>query len=331
MRARGALIATSARKLDFHDNGVLKELVGEFGSHLRLIEEATGVQLSQRGDAIVVAPGAGDEAAALAERVITGLYALVASGRSLRKKDVEHAIQIFRQNPEAQLDAYFGDVLLSSVAGKPISPRSEGQRRYVAALRTHDIVFGVGPAGTGKTYLATAMAVAALKKGAVRRIILTRPAVEAGEKLGFLPGDMSDKVDPYLRPLYDALEDMLPAERVARMLDRGVLEVAPLAFMRGRTLDHAFVILDEAQNTTRAQMKMFLTRMGADAKMVVTGDPSQVDLPHRSQSGLIEALDVLSDVKGIGVARFDPSDVVRHPLVAAMIRAYATAKRHKDE
>ncbi|MBX2800944.1 MAG: PhoH family protein [Myxococcales bacterium] len=209
--------------------------------------------------------------------------------------------------------------------GRPITPRSGGQRAYVDALRNHEVVFGVGPAGTGKTYLAMAVAVAALKRGKVRRLILTRPAVEAGEKLGFLPGDLSEKVDPYLRPLFDALADMLPHERVTRMMERRVIEVAPLAFMRGRTLNQAYVVLDEAQNTTREQMKMFLTRLGEGSSMVITGDTTQIDLPRKGDSGLVHAVRVLSDVERIGIVKLGSRDVVRHTLVSQIVEAYARA------
>ena len=225
---------------------------------------------------------------------------------------------------------YFNDTVLVAVDGTPIAPRSAGQKAYVSMLRRHDVCFGVGPAGTGKTYLAMAVAVAALQRGEVKKIVLTRPAVEAGEKLGFLPGDLNEKVDPYLRPLYDALGDMIPAERVQRLFERHTIEVAPLAFMRGRTLAGAYVILDEGQNTTREQMKMFLTRLGEGSRMVITGDITQVDLPRRSDSGLIHALGVLERVNAIGVARLGSGDVVRHPLVAAIIDAYDASDRVKS-
>ena len=291
------------------------------GNHLKLVAERAGVLLTQRGNQILVSgdPTAVDQVRNLLEQ----LDVLVASGHALHKSDVAHAMRILADDPRASLGSFFRDTLLVGVEGRRITPRSAGQRAYVEALRNHDVVFGVGPAGTGKTYLAMAMAVAALKRGEVKRIILTRPAVEAGEKLGFLPGTLTDKVDPYLRPLYDALQDMLPADRVARMIEKGVIEVAPLAFMRGRTLKSAVVLLDEAQNTTREQMRMFLTRLGQDSRMVITGDVTQTDLPSRSQSGMAHALRVLSDVDRIGVVRLSSRDVVRHPLVARIIDAYA--------
>ncbi|MEQ1500664.1 MAG: PhoH family protein [Myxococcota bacterium] len=244
---------------------------------------------------------------------------------------MEHAIRILRTDPSADLAAYFEDTILVNVDGRPLCPRSAGQRAYVDLLRSHDVVFGVGPAGTGKTYLAMAAAVAALKRGQVRRVVLTRPAVEAGEKLGFLPGDLSEKVDPYLRPLYDALSDMIPGDRVAKMLEKGVIEVAPLAFMRGRTLNHAFIVLDEAQNTTREQMKMFLTRLGEGSRMVITGDTTQIDLPRKRDSGLIHALDVLDGVSKIGLCRLTGTDVVRHPLVMSIVDAYESYDQPDDQ
>jgi phosphate starvation-inducible protein PhoH and related proteins len=267
----------------------------------------------------------------VAIKVLRGLYDIVSSGHALHPSDVDDAVRIVRGEPDADLSAYFGDRVLVTVEGRPLVARTGGQRRYLEQLRTHDVVFGVGPAGTGKTYLAMAVAVAAIKAGRVRRLVLTRPAVEAGEKLGFLPGDLSEKVDPYLRPLYDALADMLPAERVARMTERGVIEVAPLAFMRGRTLNHAYVILDEAQNTTREQMKMFLTRLGEGSRMVITGDTTQVDLPRKRDSGLLDALAVCSKLPGVGLTRLTSEDVVRHPLVTAIVEAYEQRESSENE
>ncbi len=308
--------------MQFDDNDRVRELVGQMGSNLELIGARTGLSLSQRGGQILV-DGPDDEAVAFGERILEELYGLVESGHSLVAEDVAHAIRILQHDRTEDLRSFFEDTVLVGVDGRRITPRSAGQRDYLRALRSHDIVFGVGPAGTGKTYLAMAIAVAALKRGDVKRIILTRPAVEAGEKLGFLPGDLTEKVDPYLRPLYDALEDMLPADRVARLIERRTIEVAPLAFMRGRTLKSAVVVLDEAQNTTKEQMRMFLTRLGPDSKMVITGDVTQIDLPNRVGSGMVQALRVLSDVGGIGVVKLTSIDVVRHPLVASIIEAYA--------
>jgi phosphate starvation-inducible PhoH-like protein len=308
--------------LTFPDNARLREIVGEMGSHLALIADRAGVLATQRGNQILVS---GEPMpVARVRNLLEQLDTLVASGHPLHKTDVAHALRILADDPEADLHAFFRETILIGVEGRRITPRSAGQRAYLDALRAHDVVFGVGPAGTGKTYMAMAVAVAALKRGEVKRIILTRPAVEAGEKLGFLPGDLNEKVDPYLRPLYDALSDMLPADRVARMIEKGIIEVAPLAFMRGRTLKSAVVLLDEAQNTTREQMRMFLTRLGTDSKMVITGDITQTDLPSRRQSGMIHALKVLEGVDRIGVVHLSSRDVVRHPLVARIIDAYAS-------
>jgi phosphate starvation-inducible protein PhoH and related proteins len=280
------------------------------------------VPLEQRGNGVRIGCDREDPRSELAQKVLRELYALVATGHALHPSDVEDALRIVRNDAHADLGAYFSDRVLVTVEGRPLVARTPGQRRYLAQLRSHELVFGIGPAGTGKTYLAMAVAVAALKSGRVRRLVLTRPAVEAGEKLGFLPGDLAEKVDPYLRPLYDALADMLPAERVARMTERGMIEVAPLAFMRGRTLNHAFVILDDAQNTTREQMKMFLTRLGEGSRMVITGDPTQIDLPRKRDSGLLDGLGVCAEVPGIGICRLTAEDVVRHPLVTAIVNAY---------
>ncbi len=301
--------------------------MGEFGNHLKLLANAFGVAIEQRGNDLRVT-SEDERRADLVVRLLGELGALIKRGHGLHASDVEHAIRILRADPEASLVTYFEDAVIVSVEGRPICARSAGQRAYVQALRTHDLVFGLGPAGTGKTYLAVAAAVAALKRGTVRRLILTRPAVEAGEKLGFLPGDLTEKVDPYLRPLHDALADMLPADRIARMTEKRLIEVAPLAFMRGRTLAHAFVILDEAQNTTKEQMKMFLTRLGEGSRMVITGDTTQIDLPRKRDSGLVHALEVLRGVPAVGVGHLTSADIVRHPLVAAVVDAY---ERHEAE
>ena len=302
-------------------------MVGELGLHLKLIADALGVELKQRGNTVYLRSIGGS--VPLARLVLEELYGLVGRGHALHPADVRHGIRILTADPSAKLVSFFNDLIVMGVKGRPICPRSGGQRAYVDALRHNDIVFGVGPAGTGKTYLAMAMAVAALQRKEVRRVVLTRPAVEAGEKLGFLPGDLSEKVDPYLRPLYDALQDMVPPDRIARLLERQVFEVAPLAFMRGRTLDHAYVVLDEAQNTTIEQMRMCLTRLGERAKMVITGDITQVDLPPNRQSGMAQALRVLKDVSGIGVVHLTAKDVVRHPLVADIIEAYESEDRRR--
>ena len=258
----------------------------------------------------------------LARSVLEELYGLLRGGHPLEPSDVRAAIQAVSERPGANLRELYGDVLASVGARRRINAKNLSQRRYLELMERHDLVIAVGPAGTGKTYLAMAMAIAALHRREVVRVILTRPAVEAGEKLGFLPGTMAEKVNPYLRPLYDALHDMMDFDKAQRLIERGTIEVAPLAFMRGRTLNESFVILDEAQNTTVEQMKMFLTRLGYSSKAVVTGDITQIDLPSGRLSGLIDALDVLDGVEGIGVQRFTEADVVRHPLVQSIVRAY---------
>ena len=257
------------------------------------------------------------------------LYASVRQGRRIDAREVREVIRMVSEKPDVSLEEVYEDLLSSSGSRRRIAAKNLSQRRYVELMREHDIVMAIGPAGTGKTYLAMAMAVAALGRHEVSRVILTRPAVEAGERLGFLPGDLAEKVNPYLRPLYDALHDMMDMGRAAKLMERGVIEVAPLAFMRGRTLNDCFVILDEAQNTTREQMKMFLTRLGYSSKAVITGDITQTDLGRDTPSGLVEALEVLRDVAGIGVMRFSNEDVVRHSLVQSIIRAYERAERDR--
>jgi len=258
----------------------------------------------------------------LAQNVLQQLYDILRSGRAVHARDVGAAIDMVEEKPDVDLQDIYEDVLRSVGSRRKIRAKNLSQRRYVELIRTHDITVSIGPAGTGKTYLAMAMAIAALNRKEVTRVILTRPAVEAGERLGFLPGDLTEKVDPYMRPLYDALHDMMDFEKIGRLSERGVIEVAPLAFMRGRTLNDSFVILDEAQNTTGEQMKMFLTRLGFGSKAVITGDITQVDLPAGKESGLVEAQRVLRGVEGIGIQRFSRSDVVRHPLVQSIVEAY---------
>ena len=257
-----------------------------------------------------------------ARKVLEQLYGVLRSGREVSARDVQEALRMLSQEPQADLRDVYEDVLADVGSRRKIAAKTLAQRQYVDLMRKRDVVFAEGPAGTGKTYLAMAMAIAALNRHEVARVVLTRPAVEAGEKLGYLPGTMAEKVNPYLRPLYDALGDMMDLEKTMRLMERGVIEVAPLAFMRGRTLNDAFVILDEAQNTTSEQMKMFLTRLGYDSKAVVTGDVTQIDLPADKVSGLVEALGLLRDVEGIGFMQFSERDVVRHPLVQSIIRAY---------
>jgi phosphate starvation-inducible protein PhoH and related proteins len=301
------------------DEGI-ETLFGPIDENLRHLEQALGVRLKTSGHDLVV-EGA-PESVSTAERVLEQLASLLRDGYRFARGDVRTAAQLLADDPATELREFFTKGQPRAVGRRQVAPKSVTQRKYLDAIDQHDIVFGVGPAGTGKTYLAMAQAVAYLLSKRVTRIILARPAVEAGERLGFLPGDLQEKVNPYLRPLYDALYDMIDAERVSRLLERGVIEVAPIAFMRGRTLNDAFVILDEAQNTTSEQMKMFLTRLGFGSKAVVTGDVTQIDLPAGRVSGLIEALKVVSGIEGIATVMFDERDVVRHTLVQQIVRAY---------
>ena len=308
------------RKIKLREGTNTASLFGHHDLHLKLIEDDLGVRMSARGDEVVI-EGTPD-AVRRAERLLTELAALTVEGYDLRAEDVTLALKASRGNQDAPLK----DLLLSTIPiatkKRLVVPKSATQKAYIEAIQKFDLVIGIGPAGTGKTYLAMAMAVAALSRKEVSRIILARPAVEAGEKLGFLPGDMYAKVNPYLRPLYDALYDMMDVERANRLVERGEIEIAPLAFMRGRTLNDSFVILDEAQNATAEQMKMFLTRLGFNSKAVVTGDITQVDLPQDRVSGLIEVRDILREIPGIQFIYFDEQDVVRHRLVLEIIKAY---------
>ena len=313
--------------LTFDDNTLLLNLCGERNANLKLIEEALQAKLNLRGDRITLI---GEESEVkLAQRVLEELYGLLSEGYPLYPSDVNHAIQILSGNFKARLRDIFLDSVYVTSKKRVITPKSLAQKEYIDAIRTYDIVFGIGPAGTGKTYLAMATAVAALNAGEITRVILVRPAVEAGEKLGFLPGDLVEKVNPYVRPLYDALHDMIDFEQTSNLLQRGVIEVAPLAFMRGRTLNDCFVILDEAQNTTPEQMKMFLTRLGISSKAVITGDITQIDLPNGTRSGLIETVEILTDVEGLKFVYFTDKDVIRHRLVQDIIKAYERAERKK--
>jgi phosphate starvation-inducible PhoH-like protein len=310
-------------KITFADNELARQLFGEHNGHLQQIALALMLQIKARGNSIHLQ---GDDIAVrLAQNVLTQLYELLKTGYPIYANDIDYAIRLLSSDDRVVLKDVFLDTVFITSKKNAISPKSKAQKSYIDAMRRYDIVFGIGPAGTGKTYLAMAMAVAALTKGDVDRIILTRPAVEAGEALGFLPGDLTDKVDPYLRPLYDALHDMMRFEKVASLMQQGVIEVAPLAFMRGRTLNDSFIILDEAQNTTSEQMKMFLTRIGFNSKAVITGDITQIDLPPHKSSGLIEAKEILSDIKGIEFVYFSQHDVVRHKLVQDIIQAYEIA------
>lgn len=315
------------KQITLGDNSLAMQLFGKGGDNLKRFEKKLGVEISSRGTHITIQ---GDpEKTALAERLILELYAMVESGFSLTAPDVDYAIRMILTDQNVRLKDVFMDTVALSYRKRSITPKSIAQKNYLESIRAHDIVFGIGPAGTGKTYLAMAAAVAALTEKEVDRIILVRPAVEAGEKLGFLPGDMMAKVDPYLRPLYDALHDMMDIERVEKLIERGTIEVAPLAFMRGRTLNDSFVIMDEAQNTTREQMKMFLTRLGFSSKAVITGDITQIDLPLARSSGLVEAQKVLKKVEGIDFVEFTDADVVRHPLVQKIIKAFEKADKNK--
>src|SRR6516164_7225493 len=316
----GAEPVEGRTQLEFDDNLLLPPLYGERDQHLDRIERQLGVSVVTRGNRLAISgPPSATEAAHLA---LSRLYERLKRGQEIDLPAVEAAIRLAEAEiADRGLSLWHEDAAFRT-RKRRITALSPGQQMYIKALRENDLVFGLGPAGTGKTYLAVAAAVDLLMTGRVERIILSRPAVEAGERLGFLPGDLRDKVDPYLRPIFDALNDMLPADQLAKRLGSGEIEVAPIAFMRGRTLSHAFVILDEAQNTTPVQMKMFLTRLGEASRMVVTGDPTQVDLPAGTRSGLAEALETLCDVAGISIVRFTDEDVVRHDLVARIVRAY---------
>lgn len=301
-------------------------LFGTGDRNLKQIEEILSVKVVTRGEDASVS---GDsDTVALIEDILNKLLSIIRKGISISERDVVYAIELAQKDKLDQFEILFDEEITKNVKGKSIRAKTIGQRSYLTQIKKNDLVFGIGPAGTGKTYLAVVMAVSALKDGLVNRIILTRPAVEAGESLGFLPGDLKEKVDPYLRPLYDALHDVLGVEHTQRLIDRGTIEIAPLAYMRGRTLDDSFVILDEAQNTTPAQMKMFLTRLGFGSKMVITGDITQVDLPKGQTSGLKVAKDILINVSGSAFVFLEQSDVVRHPLVQRIIEAYDKADIH---
>lgn len=295
-------------------------LFGSFDENVRLIEQQYNVTVTCRDTEIKVFGD--EEGVSLAIRSITGLLSLINKGETISEQNVRYVMAMVQEGSEDKVAALSNDVICITTSGKPIKAKTLGQKKYIQAIRENTISFGIGPAGTGKTYLAVAMAVRAFRAHEVNRIILTRPAVEAGEKLGFLPGDLQNKVDPYLRPLYDALFDMLGSENFAKYVERQNIEVAPLAYMRGRTLDDSFIILDEAQNTTHEQMKMFLTRLGFNSKAIITGDVTQIDLPDPKRSGLLEAERVLKNVDDIGIIRFSEKDVVRHRLVQEIIKAY---------
>ncbi|MCL2547622.1 MAG: PhoH family protein [Symbiobacteriaceae bacterium] len=308
------------KKLVLQDAQEALKLFGHHEEHLRYIREILEIEAYARGTELLLSGP--PEKVDLAERLMQNLLVYIRQGSHLGSREIVYALRMAVAGELEGLAALFGEVVYATYRGKQIRPKTLGQKQYLDALKSDDIVFGIGPAGTGKTYLAMAMALAAFKEKRVQRLILCRPAVEAGERLGFLPGDLQEKVDPYLRPLYDALYDMIGIELFQRYLEKRVIEVAPLAYMRGRTLDDAFIILDEAQNTTSEQMKMFLTRMGFGSKVVVTGDITQIDLPHGTPSGLLEARKILQDVPGIGIVYLTDRDVVRHQLVQKVILAY---------
>jgi phosphate starvation-inducible protein PhoH and related proteins len=308
------------RRLSLAPDVDLAQLLGRNDDHLRALESQFEVRIVARGHDVMLK---GDERQVQkAERALTQLAELIRAGTPVRAMEVRAAARMVSEDEDADVKSVFADAISVPSRKKWVTPKTVGQKRYVDAIRRHDLVFGIGPAGTGKSFLAVAMAVNALMKREVARIVLTRPAVEAGERLGFLPGDLYEKVHPYLRPLYDALYDMLESEKVSALMEKGAIEIAPLAYMRGRTLNDAFIILDEAQNSTTEQMKMFLTRLGFNSKMVVTGDITQVDLPASRHSGLIEVRRILRGVPGIEFTYFDEGDVIRHRLVSAIIRAY---------
>lgn len=304
--------------LQLNDMNEARELFGNNDKYLKIMEAELNVSIITRGENVSV----DKEHVTIVQTIMESLLQMVRKGLTLTERDILYAIKLAKEDKIEQFETLFEDEITKNYKGKPIRVKTLGQKRYIDAITNHDLVFGIGPAGTGKTYLAVVKAVDALKQGHVKRIILTRPAVEAGESLGFLPGDLKEKVDPYLRPLYDALHDVLGKEQASRLIEKEVIEIAPLAYMRGRTLDDAYVILDEAQNTTPEQMKMFLTRLGFGSKMIITGDITQIDLPRGVQSGLKIANQLLANINEIAFVYLDDTDVVRHPLVQKIIIAY---------
>ena len=309
-------------------SGALQNVFGTGDENVRLLEKLMDVHVALRGGDIVV-EGGDEQRVDGAREILKKLCALAEKGERVDTAVVQYAVSLLEKGELDQLDNLYGEIVATTFRGRPIRCKTLGQREYVRAIRRHTLTFGIGPAGTGKTYLAVALAVSALKEKKVDKIILTRPAVEAGEKLGFLPGDLQEKVNPYLRPLYDGLQEMLGLDSYQKLMEKGVIEVAPLAYMRGRTLNNAFIILDEAQNTTREQMKMFLTRLGENSIMVVTGDLTQIDLPEGKKSGLKNAVTVLKDVKDIAIRFLSEKDVVRHPLVQEIVKAYERAEKRQ--
>jgi len=315
-------------QMTFSDLDLTRQLFGEHNCHLQRLADALEINIHARGNSIFIQ---GDDIETdLAKNTLNQLYGLLEEKYPVFPEDIDYAIRVLSEDDRTNLKEIFLDTVFVTSKKRSIAPKSYAQKQYIEFIRKFDIVFGIGPAGTGKTYLAMAMAVSALSKGLVSRILLTRPAVEAGEALGFLPGDLAEKVDPYLRPLYDALHDMMRFEKVSSLMQQGVIEVAPLAFMRGRTLNDSFIILDEAQNTTTEQMKMFLTRIGFSSKAVITGDITQIDLPVDRPSGLIDAKNILQEIGGIGFVFFSEKDVVRHRLVQEIIKAYDEKGENRD-
>ncbi len=317
------------RKISIEKMEHATELFGSFDGNLKLIEKEFSVSIILRGEDIKII-GEEDDIQN-ASKVLYSLLDLIVKGESIGEQEIRYCISLVHEGSEKKFASLSGDTICITSKGKPVKPKTVGQKKYCDTIKNNTITLGVGPAGTGKTYLAVAVAVTAFKAGSINRIILTRPAVEAGEKLGFLPGDLQQKVDPYLRPLYDALFDMLGAETYLKFLERGNIEVAPLAYMRGRTLDDSFIILDEAQNTTPEQMKMFLTRLGFNSKMIITGDDTQIDLPDGKKSGLKEAVRILKNVEDIGIFRFTEKDVVRHRLVQDIVKAYEAFSTRQEK
>jgi len=314
--------------MTFNDLDLARQLFGEHNRHLQRLADALEINIHARGNSIFIE---GDDIESdLAQKTLKQLYGLLEEKYPVFPEDFDYALRVLSENDQTNLKEIFLDTVFVTSKKRAIAPKSYAQKQYIESIRKFDIAFGIGPAGTGKTYLGMAMAVSALTKGLVSRIILTRPAVEAGEALGFLPGDLAEKVDPYLRPLYDALHDMMRFEKVSGLMQKGIIEVAPLAFMRGRTLNDSFIILDEAQNTTPEQMKMFLTRIGFSSKAVITGDITQIDLPVDRPSGLIDAKNILQGIEGIGFVFFSDRDVVRHRLVQEIIKAYDEKGVNRD-
>lgn len=331
MKDKGDALLTEERQtlqMKLTESDDIAMLLGAHDKNLKLIEENTDTVIRARGEVIQIEGS--PEATDLTKAVIEAIQELIKRGINISTPDVVSALKMGKQKRLAFFIAMYEEEIVKDRNGKPIRVKNAGQKTYVESVKKHDVVFGIGPAGTGKTFLAVVMAIAALKKGEVQKIILTRPAVEAGENLGFLPGDLKEKVDPYLRPVYDALYQIFGTDHTNRLMERGVIEIAPLAYMRGRTLEDAFVILDEAQNTTIAQMKMFLTRLGFNSKMIVNGDTSQIDLPKGVVSGLVHAERTLQNIKQIEFVTFEASDVVRHPVVAEIIEAYGQASLKND-